>query len=98
MAQVQQNMIRKNIQLSETLANKVSQKANRVGLPFAEYVRYVLVQDTTRHPEPVEFIPFEAEERFNRELASFLEGEKKKPTKGATNADELLAMLEDEDN
>ncbi|MEZ4710649.1 MAG: hypothetical protein R3A44_25850 [Caldilineaceae bacterium] len=90
-------MVRKNIQLTQTLADRVTHKAKSVGLPFSEYVRHVLVKAIENDTyDYAEILPWEVEKRYNTDLMKFIQQEKKRPWKGAKNGKELIASLADE--
>lgn len=66
--------IQKLITFSSDLFNLGEKKAKRLGLPFTEYIRYLLVSDVKDEAEPIEMLDEETSKRVEQGLKDHKEG------------------------
>lgn len=94
MAQPRIATVIKQISLSQTLARRAEHQATHLGLSTAEYIRYLIAQDSQHPTAPREKISEQAEKRYFKELIQFLKSEEKNPRPSFTSVEELLKHLD----
>lgn len=72
--QTTQDRVQKLVTFSPKLYNSAMARANSLGIPFAEYVRHILIKDVEESTKNLPMVDDETEKRIGQSLKNIKEG------------------------